>query len=500
MLRHLLRISGERLRTGAGFAVASVTAALLAFWTIAHLARDQPRLVQLCITAVIIALSIVRTEERQAGPAAGRPVPPWAGWVARFAMIPLVALLGSALGPLVGDRPELGFALIGVPLVLAIWVRRFGPVWTRLGTLWSFPFIAALVTPTAAVGGGSGVWWGALAAFVAVGWGSILGWLVRGAPLGRGAERVDVAPVDAVFVHAGWTSAPAAAPADVQPASAKPGSEAPTGAAAARRFTVGDRMAIHLAVALAAAILLGWWLLPAHLGWLVLTAYLVTSGNRGRADVVYKGIQRLVGAGLGTIAATLLGALFAPGDSGALAVMFAILGVGAVLRTMSYAWWAAAMTGALALLYGYLGQGGTEFLGERLLAILLGGAVAIAASCFVLPVRSVDVLRRRLADLLGVGREVLTVDRAAPGRARLPGRVREAAGRVEQLAPPHHALRIVTVGRVPAARRSADLIDRATELGTGLEGFLAAPSRELGGTLGAELRSLREALLALRRE
>jgi hypothetical protein len=44
----------------------------------------------------------------------------------------------------------------------------------------------------------------------------------------------------------------------------------------------------------------------------------------------------------------------------------------------------------------------------------------------------------------------------------------------------------------------ADLIDRVTALGGGLERFMAAPSRELGGRLGAELREVREVLLSLR--
>jgi uncharacterized membrane protein YccC len=47
-------------------------------------------------------------------------------------------------------------------------------------------------------------------------------------------------------------------------------------------------MAIQLAVALTAAFLLGWLLFPEHAMWVVLTAFLVCSGNRGRGDVVHK--------------------------------------------------------------------------------------------------------------------------------------------------------------------------------------------------------------------
>jgi hypothetical protein len=232
----------------------------------------------------------------------------------------------------------------------------------------------------------------------------------------------------------------------------------------------------------------------------VLTAFIVNSGNRGRGDVVYKGIQRLVGAGVGTVAATLLGALYAPGDSTALVVLFVVLGIGAVLRTVSYAWWAAAMTGGLALLYDYLGQGGADVLGQRLLAILLGGLIAIAASCFIVPVRSIDVVRRRTADLLALGREIVTGDRSAPDYSALAPRAHDAAAGIEQLGPPFHALRLVTFGRATGARRVADLIARAAALGPGLERFVEAPSRELGARLGGELRALRESLVALRRD
>ena len=494
-MRNLLTLSLERFRRGAPFAVASVAAALLSLATVALLAHGRPQVAALCITAVIIALSLVRVDEREAGPAsaAADALPPWLSWLARLAMVPLVALVGAAIVGLVGASPALGFAGVGVPLVLAIWVRRFGPVWQRLGTLWSFPFIAVLVTPAAAAARGAGVWWAALAALIAVSWASLLGWWVS---------------VRFAQPAGGAVKAPAGRPSGLRPSgdrtrpSAGAGPGAGSGAEARqpapRRLQASDKMAIHLAISLAAAILLGWWLLPEHLGWLVLTAFIVNSGNRGRGDVVYKGIQRLVGAGLGTVAATLLAAGIAPGRASALIVVFVVLAVGALLRPVSYAWWAAAMTGALALLYGYLGQGGAHLLDERLLAILLGGLIAIAASCFVLPVRSIDAFRRRTADLLGLGREVLAGDRTAPGYAAIGMRVHEATARVAQLAPPFHALRLVTLGRLPAGRRTADLIDRVTALGGGLEHFVAQPSRELGGRLGAELREVRDVLVSLR--
>jgi hypothetical protein len=59
---------------------------------------------------------------------------------------------------------------------------------------------------------------------------------------------------------------------------------------------------------------------------------------------------------------------------------------------------------------------------------------------------------------------------------------------------------MVTLGRVGPARRTADLIDRAGALGAGLESFATRPSGEQGAHLGAELRAVREVLVALRRD
>jgi hypothetical protein len=473
---HLLRLSLRRFRVGFGFGLASAVAALLAVWTIAHFAARQPLLVPLCISGLVIALSIVRSYERQASPGGGTPLPAWAEWTGRFGLIPLVALLGTLITRVTQFNVALGFALIAVPLVLGIWVRRFGPFWVKLGTLWTFPFVAVLVTPAAAVAAGAGVWWGALAAGIAVAWGSILGWFVA-SPRGH-----IVFGTRALLVRA----------AALKPASAAPVSP--------RKLVASDRMAIHLAVSLAAAILLGWWLLPSHLAWFVLTAFIVNSGNRGRADVVFKGVQRVLGAGVGTVVATFVGAAFAPGDTDAVVVIFIILGLGAVLRPVSYAWWAAAMTGGLAMLYGFLGRAGPDVLGQRLLAILLGGVIAIAASCFIVPVRSIDVIRRRMADLLAVGRDVLTRERGTVEYRALTHHLREAVGGIEQLSPPFHTLRAATLGRIPAARRTADVLDRAAALGAGLEAFVATPSREAGEALGDELRAVREVLIALRRD
>lgn len=141
-------------------------------------------------------------------------------------------------------------------------------------------------------------------------------------------------------------------------------------------------MAIQLAVAVGGAFVAGRLAFGEHWTWVVLTAFVVCSGNRGRSGVVRKGLLRLVGAAAGTLVATFLAGWFGPFDSRSIVVVFAVLAVAMDLRTFSYAFWAGGVTEMLALLYDYYGQAGPGLLATRLLAI------AIGVSWFLLPVRN----------------------------------------------------------------------------------------------------------------
>src|SRR5439155_19063619 len=80
----------------------------------------------------------------------------------------------------------------------------------------------------------------------------------------------------------------------------------------------------------------------------------------------------------------------------AVALVLAILAAGMYLREISYVWWPAAMTSVLALLFALTGQpGGVGLLGVRLLAILAGGACAIAPAALLAPIRTRDLVRKR---------------------------------------------------------------------------------------------------------
>jgi uncharacterized membrane protein YccC len=175
-------------------------------------------------------------------------------------------------------------------------------------------------------------------------------------------------------------------------------------------------MALQMAVALTAAFVVGHLVLPDHWIWVVLTAYIVCSGNRGRGDVLHKSIMRVVGAGLGTVVATGVSGLLPPGDSISIVVLFVVLGAAVWLRPINYGYWAACVTAALALLYGYFGQGGVGLLGTRLMGILVGAVIGAAATWLILPVKTTDVLRRRQIDALVVLSDFLVALRGEPWR------------------------------------------------------------------------------------
>jgi uncharacterized membrane protein YccC len=237
-------------------------------------------------------------------------------------------------------------------------------------------------------------------------------------------------------------------------------------------------MAIQLAVALSGAFGVGWLVFPAHAIWVVLTAYLVNAGNRGRGDVLHKSVLRVVGALGGSVAAVAMALAF-PAASGSAAVVaiFVALFVGTWLRAYSYAYWALAATLVLTLLqelFGVsplLGSGGLAgeagMLGERMAAIVVGAVLGVAAAWFILPVRSTDVLRRRLSEALVALTAAVAPDAAGTdGRSTRIAAFYTALARVEELAPAHRARRML--GGRPGMQ-PIDCIEAAAALGPALE-------------------------------
>ncbi|MGW7260891.1 FUSC family protein [Streptomyces sp. NPDC054834] len=270
-------------------------------------------------------------------------------------LLPATAAVAQLLGRLIATHYAAGAAAYTAGISLAIWIRRYGPTATKVGTLLTLPLVALLVVPGPALPPESqGVlvnWaWSALIGTLAC----VCVWLVqaladRYGP--RPAEAEETAPSRASRLHP------------------RP----------------STRMALQMAAGVAAAFALGRLFFDHHWPWLVLTAYVAASGNRGRTDVLRKGIERLIGASAGTLLATGVAAAGATGPA-AVALMFAVLAVALWLRPLNYAYWAAGMTTALSLLLGYFGQDATSLLPTRLAGIAVGAVLSVAASWWLLPV------------------------------------------------------------------------------------------------------------------
>ena len=184
-------------------------------------------------------------------------------------LLPLVSVAALEVGSLLRDHETLGDAVIVLAFSGAIWVRRFGPLASRAGTIATLPFLAALITP-APVPIHDSRWWAGVIALVAA------GWVTAAQLLGRriGWRRA-----------AGSRRSPTAGQAgqlpDCRPA---------------------PRWRCQLAAALTAGFALGHLAFGRHWTWVVVTVYVVCAGNRGRADVAYKSVLRVAGATVGTVA------------------------------------------------------------------------------------------------------------------------------------------------------------------------------------------------------
>ncbi|WP_107094721.1 FUSC family protein [Streptomyces sp. XY431] len=334
-----------------------------------------------------------------------------------LAVLPAAAAGAAEIGRLMTLHPNAADVLFTLGTALAVWVRRFGPRATRAGGLLVLPLVALLVMPPDAgpVPGHDHTLWVALIAVASGAW---------------------VALFQAAAVRTGLVPAPVRAPAPESAPESAPEPEA------RRRPGVHTRMALQMAGAVGGAFLAGRAVWPDHWAWVVLTAFIVCSGARGRGDVLFKGLQRAVGAAAGTVVATAVAGSFGPHEDAAVVLIFAVLALATWLRELSYAYWAACVTAVLSLLYGWFGQSSDDLLRTRLAAIGLGAAVGIAASWLILPLRTRDVLRRRTADALAALTELLGVT-GTDRPALLRGRARFAYGaaQLELLARPLRAER-----------------------------------------------------------
>ncbi|WP_348790062.1 FUSC family protein [Leifsonia sp. NPDC080035] len=369
------------------------------------------------VLATVVALSVGRRDF------AGR-----AEFARAALVLPLTSVAAAVVGWLLVTVPIVGALVFIGGMSVPIWMRRFGQRIAHLGALAALPLTAMLVVPVSGM-----PWWlggmlALIAGVVAVLWVALAREVLALARLRGSTAEPGTSPPSRA------TPSPAAAPA-------------PATSRAPRRLPASTRMAVQMAVALAAAFVVGWGLFPEHAMWVVLTAFIVNAGNRGRGDVLHRSALRVVGAVAGSLAAVLL-ALAVPRISGlpAVAVIFAALFVGGWLRAVSYAYWSFAVTLVVSLLQELFGTapfaGEAGMLIERVAAIVVGGVLGVAAAWLVLPVRSTDVLRKRLSDMLITLGAVFSPAEPAERAARLDA-FHAAVDRVEELAPAHRARRML---------------------------------------------------------
>ena len=440
-----------------------VMAAVLATYGSTLLLEHRAHLrIDVVVQSVVLSLSLARTQ-RSASPGHR---------LLSLALFPAAVFAAEGVSTLVGRHPNAGDTLFVLCVCATVWIRRFGPLAVRIGTLAVLPLVSILVLqgPAGVPTGTAHAGWAALVALIAAGW-------------------VLLVQVGAWRTGFGERARPERRP-ERRPE--------PPGAAAPRRVRPSTRMALQMGVALGAAFVVGRYAYPSHWTWVVLTAFIVCSGARGRADVVHKGVLRGAGAALGTLVATWIAGDFGPGDRTSVVLIFVALALATWLRKAGYAFWAAGVTSVLSLLYGYFGESAPALLRTRLLEILIGAALGIAASCLVLPVRTGEVLRRRTADALAALAELLRTLGAENPQPGLPTR-RQAAfehsvARLDQLAPALEAKRLLERRWMPTPHQ-ADAIDavrRCVAPTRALAAFAAAQDpatahRELAGPSAAAL-------------
>lgn len=191
-----------------------------------------------------------------------------------------------------------------------------------------------------------------------------------------------------------------------------------------RRLLVGHvplapnlRVAIQMAVAVAAAIVLGEVLSERRFYWAVIAAFVTFMGANSATEQVRKGILRIVGTAVGAVVGALLAHLVGGHGQIAVAVILAAIFLGIYFMRISYAFMVIGITVMVSQLYVQLDEFSDRFLLLRLEETALGAAIAAITVVCVLPLRtgrvarlggrnfltSVDDVAREAVALLGGG-------------------------------------------------------------------------------------------------
>jgi uncharacterized membrane protein YccC len=389
--------------------------------------------------------------------------------------LPLLALAAMGVGWLLHQFFAVGAVVFVAGMAGAIWLRRFGGEARQLGAVIMLPLVAILIVPVS-VHSSAGRWVDLLLVLLA---GLVaFCWVLVADALLRQLARL-----------------PTTTEQEVDP---------PTRAQQDGKLASSTRMAVQMAVALAAAFLLGKLGFAQHWRWVVITAFIVSSQSAGREDAVHKSFLRLGGALAGTVLAAALQYIAASHGAQAAVLIFVALFVGVWLREVNYAFWAASITLILALLQNADDQLVLFMLCMRLVAILAGALCAVAAAWWVLPIRTEDVVRRYLADALLALEGVATAHASAEDeRARAIQLLAHRLAQLERVAPSqtwHYRL----TRAQPDADHPAVWIGIARQYREAIQGLNAVPAelvrtiRLARRTIGQRDMPIRVALVRVR--
>ena len=408
---------------------------LPSFWTMGQIGRWWTPPLAAVILAVMLAVSL---------PRAVAAVQPryWLGSALGLLVSTVLAGVASVLVVMDG-RPRIAGAIVFAVLAgVTVWLRRFRAPGRAVGLMAGLPLMAVLVAPMPSHMSWSVTVWVLVSAVVAGLWAGAIAFL-------------------SVRVVAGDRP---------RPGGSAPESGTRPSKSAKPRVLSSTRMALQQTVAVGLAFLAAQWVDASHVVWPVLTALIVLSNNRGRGDVLWKGAQRLVGALIGTAAATAVVGLWPAGDVRAIVVVFALIALAAALRPFGYVYWAACVTAGLAFLYGYLGQGGMGMLSHRLIGIVVGGVIAIVVAWFLLPVRTIDVVRSRIAAVRRAMSDVEVLRERGEDPTLSLATLQDSCHQLSQLLPATRAARVLGIGPVRTlATTVQDTLDQASQLSADLD-------------------------------
>lgn len=166
------------------------------------------------------------------------------------------------------------------------------------------------------------------------------------------------------------------------------GSAAAAAASVGRGWSLDTRQVVQAAVAAPVVLVLADLLSPTRFGWGMLACLLVLTGTFTAAEVVTKGVHRLVGTVAGMLVATVAVALTGTSPAAVIAVMVVCVFLGLYFFRVSYAVLAFAITTLMGELYNLEGQFSPGLLALRVAETGLGAGIAIAVTFLVVPLRA----------------------------------------------------------------------------------------------------------------